>query len=202
VNPVDWLAWLFGKFFSNQPRLFSVLVTLLVVVVSGLIAYLAAARAKDKWLGEHPVGAVLPVASSSSVAENRKPQALTESLPTTDKVAISVRRHDLREKAGRANVAKQLKLFIEEGRGLQSELVDPRLSDPNANSRVTDWDARVRQFIDQHMGTEYANRFLSDKNIPEETPLASPDSRVKKQLWLAIHSRNFRLSQFLQELKD
>jgi hypothetical protein len=128
------------------------------------------------------------------------PPPLTENLHTTTKPAIEVMRHDLNERAGRANIVHNLSEFILQGEKLQSELVDPALSDSTADNKVEQWHKSAREFIYQHMGTKYADNFDSSEGVEyQEEPLAKPNSQVKLELWRSIYARNWWLRQFIQE---
>jgi hypothetical protein len=130
-----------------------------------------------------------------------RPPTMAEASTVSDNAEFIVERAEIKQKQGRANVAKQLNLLIEEGKKLQSELVNARTSDSIADSLVADWNSKTRQFIFEHMGTEYRNRFGDDTKIPAESPLAVPNSEVKRQLWLALYHRIFRLNEFVEQLK-
>jgi hypothetical protein len=118
----------------------------------------------------------------------------------SDSSTASIERAEVKTKAGREEVVKQLSSFIEQGRVLESELSDPALLNSVADTRVSKWNYNVSKFIDEHMGTRFSDRFKSDKDLPIESPLATPNSEVKKQLWQALHHRILRLDQFVSSM--
>jgi hypothetical protein len=128
------------------------------------------------------------------------PSVLSEGLPTKERIAVVVRRHDLSEKTGRENIRKRLSELIAQGEELQSALVDPQLSDTDADAAVGKWDKVVQQFLDEHMGTDYVKQFRSTEGITYGTPLAAPNSKPKQELWRSIYARDLRLKQFLEGL--
>ena len=123
-------------------------------------------------------------------------------LHITPAVRVVVRRHDLSEKAGRENIRKQLSEFIRLGEELQSKLAAPQQTDADSDAAVGKWDKAVRQFLDEHMGTDYVTQFGSPEGITYEAPLVTPNSQPKQELWRSIYARNLRLRQFLQATKD
>lgn len=131
-----------------------------------------------------------------------RPLKMNEVSVVSDRAESIVERAEIKQKQGRANVAKQLNLLIEEGKKLQSELVNARIPDSVADSDVADWNSRARQFVFNHMGTQYRNRLGDDTDIPAESPLAVPPTIVKRQLWLALYHRIFRLNEFIERLKN
>ena len=127
---------------------------------------------------------------------------LTVNMHFNPQMGVIVRRHDLSEKSGRENIRKQLSEFIGQGEELQNKLVAPQLSDTDADAAAGKWDKAVRQFLDEHMGTDYVTQFGSVEGITYGAPLATPNSKPKQELWRSIYARNLRLKQFLQEVKD
>jgi hypothetical protein len=83
VNPVDWIAWAYGKFFSNHETALYVLVSGLVVVVGVPVACGIVARAIDKYRTEHPITPVLaPSSPPTPTLPNSQPQPPgTQSIP-------------------------------------------------------------------------------------------------------------------------
>jgi hypothetical protein len=50
VNPVDWLGWVYGRFFAGHPYVFN----LVSFVLAGLVGLLLSMRVVDKFRQEHP----------------------------------------------------------------------------------------------------------------------------------------------------
>jgi hypothetical protein len=180
----------------------------IVVAVTGvLFSYCSGLLPKpslpwEKEMSQEPPAPKTIAATAASTAGPPPSPLMTENSHTRDNVRVVVRRHDLREKAGREKIRKQLTKFIAQGEELRSRLVAPQLSDADADAAIGRWDSAVRRFLDEHMGTDYVTRFGSSEGVTYATPLATPNSKVKKELWRSIYARDFRLRQFLQEVKD
>ena len=151
---------------------------------------------------ESPPPEALKVTATPTTEPPPSSPASTVNMHITSGVRVVVRRHDLIEKAGRENIRNQLSEFIGQGEELQSKLVAPQLSDTDADAALGKWDKAVRQFLDEHMGTDYVTQFGSAEGITYGAPLATPNSKPKQELWRSIYARNLRLKQFLQEVKD
>ena len=79
MNPVEWLAWLYGKFFTNH----TVLSYFLVSAVALALGVLAWTRAIDKYRSEHPPSASTenPPPKSSQHTASRTPPPSGQSPP-------------------------------------------------------------------------------------------------------------------------
>jgi hypothetical protein len=72
ANPMEWLSWAYGRFFTNHTLLSYFLVGSLAVVVSLLIALAVWTRAIDKYRADHPAS---PIPASEPKNETHGPQS-------------------------------------------------------------------------------------------------------------------------------
>ena len=83
LNPVEWLAWMYGKFFRGHP-LFGGIVRCLFALVSGVIGLTLWLRAVDKFNEDHTspkqeaakvnIPSTEPIAASASLNQSHPPR--------------------------------------------------------------------------------------------------------------------------------
>lgn len=99
------------------------------------------------------------------------------------------------EAARRVAIREGIGKFIEEGQNLQNKCGDVTV--PLPTEAANDWDMRAKAFLNTNLDASYVIRFVDTIGA---TPLVTQLSDDRRNLFIGIYVRIFRLEQFSQQL--
>uniref|UniRef100_A0A6M3LC15 Uncharacterized protein n=1 Tax=viral metagenome TaxID=1070528 RepID=A0A6M3LC15_9ZZZZ len=97
-------------------------------------------------------------------------------------------------KVKRKEIRESLGKFLEQGQSLQGKCFSQGES---PEGECQSWADEVETFLENKLDSSYISRFRSSAGVPLT---AMVDTTRHPNLWKAIHTRNFQLSKFLEEL--
>lgn len=73
-------------------------------------------------------------------------------------------------------------------------------SDALVYSDTGDWNDKVIQYLEKHLGDDYAQRFKNSSPMPYDDPTAAPTAKSRRQLIQGMRTRLDWLNQLAKDL--